>query len=62
VLFIGIGYCYLTTMLVIPALLGDRGSACKPAYYIAMDATKSSGEEGAEDKASEYPAKQRSES
>jgi predicted RND superfamily exporter protein len=27
VLFIGIGYCYLTTMLVIPALLGDRGAA-----------------------------------
>jgi predicted RND superfamily exporter protein len=27
VLFIGIGYCYLTTMLVIPALLGDRGEA-----------------------------------
>jgi uncharacterized protein len=27
VLFIGIGYCYLTTMLVIPALLGDPSSA-----------------------------------
>lgn len=27
VLFIGIGFCYLTTMLVIPALLGDRKAA-----------------------------------
>jgi len=31
VLFIGIGYCYLTTMLVIPALLGDRKAAAADA-------------------------------
>jgi uncharacterized protein len=31
VLFIGIGYCYLTTMLVIPALLGGRKAAAAEA-------------------------------
>jgi uncharacterized protein len=60
VLFIGIGYCYLTTMLVIPALLGDRGGARKPAYYIAVDA-KAAGAEPAKDDASKYIAKERRE-
>jgi uncharacterized protein len=37
VLFIGIGYCYLSTMLVIPALLGGRKAAEKDAGRNAIE-------------------------
>lgn len=38
VLFIGIGYCYLTSMIILPALLGDRSGTANTAHLIPTGA------------------------